>query len=355
MVSLRHDDVAVFLRRAEGTAKILGTKVEQFSNRVRLMPRHPSGVYATRPTSPFSVPGEIRRTEARSPVPEREFVPERELAPEREFVPEREEELALAAEELRVQQDQLELACELLERERAKYMDLFEQSPDAYLATDIGGSITNANLAAGALFGVEPGQLVGKPLISFVARQDTRTFREQLRELREATDVHSMTLRMRPRGGGVFLVAFCVRVVRGLRGKPMAFRWTLRKTDAPAATPSWLDELVALSTRERVSGEVVDLADQLERASHAVSSVAAARNIRVILDAERRAWRVRSQAPELRRLLELFLSGAIAATPTDGELHVRQVVEGGQALLDVTPGGGREGAPTIRLRLPLVA
>jgi PAS domain S-box-containing protein len=335
MGSVRQDDVVVFLRRAEGTAKILGTKVEQLSNRVRLMPRRPSGVYATRPTS---------------------LPPEQLAAPQTEepVVPEREEELALAAEELRVQQDQLEVACELLERERAKYMDLFEQSPDAYVATDTSGSITNANMAAGALFGVEPSLLVGKPLISFVARQDTRSFREQLRELKDAPDVRSLTLRMRPRGGGVFVVAFCVRVVRGLRGKPMAFRCTLRKTDAPAVNASWLDEIVALSTRENASSCFVDLSEHLEHASNAVRAAAAARNVRVVIDSERRPSRVRSEVSELRRLLEVFLSGAVAATPSEGELRVRVVVEGEQALLDVTPGAGHGGAPSIRLRLPLL-
>lgn len=335
MSSLRQDDVVVFLRRAEGTAKILGTKVEQFSNRVRLMPRRPSGVYATRPTS---------------------LPPELLAAPESEepVVREREEELALAAEELRVQQDQLEVACELLERERAKYMDLFEQSPDAYVATDTGGSITNANMAAGALFGVEPSLLVGKPLISFVARQDTRSFREQLRELKDAPDVRSMTLRMRPRGGGVFVVAFCVRVVRGLRGKPMAFRCTLRKTDAPPVNASWLDEIVALSTRESASSCFVDLSEHLEYASNAVRSAAAARNVRVVLDSEPRPLRVRSEVSALRRLLEVLLSGAVAATPSEGELRVRVLVEGEQALLDVTPCAVHGDAPSICLRLPLL-
>ena len=264
MASLRHDDVAVFLRRAEGTAKILGTKVEQFSNRVRLLPRRPSGVYATRPTAPLA-----------EPAPS--------FAAEEPVAREREEELALAAEELRVQQDQLELACELLERERAKYMDLFEQSPDAYVATDTAGSITNANIAAGALFGVEPSMLLGKPLISFVARQDTRMFREQLRDLRDASDVRSMTLRMRPRGGGVFVVALCVRVVRGLRAKAMAFRCTLRKSDAPSVTASWLDQLVALTSREAACSDVVDLAEHIEHALNAVRGDAAARNVRVVL------------------------------------------------------------------------
>ncbi|HXN33925.1 MAG TPA: PAS domain-containing protein [Polyangiaceae bacterium] len=336
MSSLRHDDVAVFLRRAEGTAKILGTKVEQFSSRVRLLPRRPSGVYATRPASLAAEPAPSLQTA--EPV-----------------VREREEELALAAEELRVQQDQLELACELLERERAKYMDLFEQSPDAYVATDMAGLITNANVAAGALFGVEPGLLVGKPLISFVARQDTRAFREELRELKDAPDVRSMTLRMRPRGGGVFVVALCVRVVRGLRGKPMAFRCTLRKTDTPSVNASWLDDLVALTARESASSDVVDLAEHLDHAANAVRGAAAARSVRVVLDSERRNWRVRSQVAELRRMLEVFLMGAVAATPNEGELRVRVVLEGEQAVLDVTPGAEHEGAPTIRIRLPLQA
>ncbi len=335
MGSLRYDDVAVFLRRAEGTAKILGPKVERLSNRVRLMPRRPSGVYATRPTA---FPSEAS-TATQTDEPQ---------------TTEREEELALAIEELRVQQDQLELACELLERERAKYMDLFEQSPDAYVATDTGGSITDANAAAGGLFGAEPSALVGKPLITFVARQDTRTFRDRLRQLREARGVQSMVLRMRPRRGAVFLVEFCVRVVRGLRGRPMALRCTLRKTDAPAVSTPWLQEIVALSTRE-VSPGVVDLAEHLESASNALRSAAAARNVRVVLDYERRAWQVRSTVPELRRLLHVFLTGAVAATPSDGEMRVRVAAEGDQSVLEVTPGAGRESAPTIRLRLPLLA
>jgi PAS domain S-box-containing protein len=334
MGSLRHDDVAVFLRRAEGTAKILGTKVEQFSNRVRLLPRRPSGVYATRPTSAPPEPA------ASSHLSE---------------IAAGDEELTLAAEELRVQQDQLELACELLERERAKYMDLFEQSPDAYVATDTSGSITNANVAAGALFGVEPGLLVGKPLISFVARQDTRAFREQLRDLKDAPDLRSMTLRMRPRGGGVFLVALCVRVVRGLRGKSMSLRCTLRKTDALAATASWLDELVEHATGQNGSSEVVDLAEHLERAANAVRGAAAARSVRVVLDSERRTWRVLAQLPGLRRMLDVLFSEAVFATPSEGELRIRVVVEGQRAVLDVTPHSEHENAPTIRIRMPLLA
>lgn len=326
MASLRHDDVAVFLRHAGDTAKRLGTKVDQFSSRMRLQARTPSGVFAT---AERSVPSDEQ--------------------------PVGEQDLALAAEELRVQQDQLELACELLERERAKYMDLFEHAPDAYVATDVAGSITNANIAAGVLFGVEPGSLIGKPLISFVARQDTRAFRERLRELKDAPDVRAMTLRMRPRGGEVFAVTLCMQTVLGLRGKPMAFRCTLRRADMFAPSAAWLEELGSVATWRDGPTEVVDLAELLEHASNTVRAAAAARGVRVVLDSERRSWRVRSGVTRLRRLLEVLLSGAVAATTNQGELRVRVVVEGQNALLDATPNAERIGAPTVRVRLALQA
>jgi PAS domain S-box-containing protein len=327
MASLRHDDVAVFLRHAGDTAKRLGTQVDQFSTRMRRQQaKTPSGVF---PTTERSAPPDEPPVGA--------------------------QDMALAAEELRVQQDQLELACELLERERAKYMDLFEHAPDAYVATDVAGSITNANIASGVLFGVQPGSLIGKPLISFVARQDTRAFRERLRELKESPDVCAMTVRMRPRGGDVFAVTLRMQAVLGLRGKPMAFRCTLRKADLSAAPVAWLEELGSVATLRDAPRDVVDLAEHLEHASNTVRAAAAARGVRVVLDSERRSWRVHSGVMRLRRLLEVLLSGAVAATTNYGELRVRVVVEGDSALLDATPNAELAGAPTVRVRLALLA
>ena len=49
------------------------------------------------------------------------------------------EELRVAEETLRKQNDELMLASETIEAERRRYEDLFEFAPDGYLATDAMG------------------------------------------------------------------------------------------------------------------------------------------------------------------------------------------------------------------------
>src|SRR5579883_1334134 len=53
--------------------------------------------------------------------------------------------------ELIAQKDELLRSVSLLEQERAKYLDLFENAPDAYLVTDAQGVVNDANAAARAL------------------------------------------------------------------------------------------------------------------------------------------------------------------------------------------------------------
>jgi signal transduction histidine kinase len=145
------------------------------------------------------------------------------------------EELQATAEELRAQIDALTRACALLERERSKYMDLFAHAPDAYVITDLRGITHDANVAAGLLFSVEPNFLAGRPLITFVARQDTRRFRTFLQELgtsRGLAAARTLTLRMRPRGQLAFVACAHVGVVAGVSGAPVAVRWMLRRLDA---------------------------------------------------------------------------------------------------------------------------
>lgn len=194
----RHDEVAVFLRQVGNAAEALANE-SRANVRAAAGERRPSGVY---PTDGRDHPREEKG------------------------------ELAATIAKASAQRAQLELACDLLERERAKYVDLLEHADDARLATDFGGSIAEANVAAGILFGADRGALVGRPLISFVARQDTRDFRARLRELQAGGgDVCSATLRMRPRGGAVFWAVLHARVVRGARGKWIALHCSIRKRD----------------------------------------------------------------------------------------------------------------------------
>ncbi len=146
----------------------------------------------------------------------------------------RDEELAATSEELREQVAALRGACALLERERSKYLDLFAHAPGPYVVTDLLGVTQEANVAAGALLSVEEAFLRGRPLIGFVARNDTRMFRELLGELVDApTDgPRALVLRMRPRGQPVVVCHTRVAVVRGGSGKRIAFRWLFRRLDA---------------------------------------------------------------------------------------------------------------------------
>ena len=66
-----------------------------------------------------------------------------------------------------VQAEELARLCARLEGERAKYVDLFENAPDAYVVTTAHGILSEANIAAGRLFGVTARALVGKALIGF--------------------------------------------------------------------------------------------------------------------------------------------------------------------------------------------
>jgi PAS domain S-box-containing protein len=143
----------------------------------------------------------------------------------------RDAELAATSEELQQQLDELVRASLLLERERSKYMDFFLGAPDAYIVTDPKGATQEANTAAGVLFGADPDFLIGRPLISFVARQDTHAFRDLIRELgRSASGVpRAVTLRMRPRGRPVFVVQVRAGMVRTPAGRPVAIRWMLHR------------------------------------------------------------------------------------------------------------------------------
>lgn len=70
-----------------------------------------------------------------------------------------------------------------LERERQQYVDVFEQSPEAYVVTDAEGTIVDANGAAVDVLQRRRGELKGKPLASMVALDRRMEFRARIRRL----------------------------------------------------------------------------------------------------------------------------------------------------------------------------
>ncbi|MCY7276971.1 MAG: PAS domain S-box protein [Phormidesmis sp. CAN_BIN44] len=102
------------------------------------------------------------------------------------------EELQVAMEELTRQNDELLAAHNRTGAERQRYQNLFEFASDAYLVTDPGGNIQEANRAAVALFLRQQRFLVGKPLTSVVAIDDRSLFRAKLSQLAQRDHVDAM-------------------------------------------------------------------------------------------------------------------------------------------------------------------
>ncbi|MEI7813909.1 MAG: diguanylate cyclase [Coriobacteriia bacterium] len=93
------------------------------------------------------------------------------------------EGLAAVVHELRVHQIELEMQNEelreaqlALDEQREKYFDLFDRAPVGYLTIDTNGMVTNANLTAARLLGVQRQMLVGKPFSAFVFAADRDTY-----------------------------------------------------------------------------------------------------------------------------------------------------------------------------------
>jgi PAS domain S-box-containing protein len=83
----------------------------------------------------------------------------------------------------------------------ATYRAAFQAYPAICLVTDQRGVVVDANRTAIEFFNVERRLLVGKPLLFFVARRDTRSFREHVRNLDRHDELETVVVQLRPRGG----------------------------------------------------------------------------------------------------------------------------------------------------------
>src|SRR5262245_43682914 len=84
------------------------------------------------------------------------------------------ENLRTYEEEVRIQNEQLTEAQRLLEQSRDRYADLYDFAPFAYLTLDENGLVVEANLTATLLLGTERANIIGKPLMAFVADESRR-------------------------------------------------------------------------------------------------------------------------------------------------------------------------------------
>jgi len=141
------------------------------------------------------------------------------------------EELRLADEELRAQSEALAASSHELDRERRKFRELFDFAPDAYITTDLYGTIREANVAAGRLLGVDPKFLVGKLLPSFFEESARKQYPEQVDQLCDRDLLDDWEMWLHPRRGAMARVS--ASVARSSRNYLAAeYRWIIRDVTA---------------------------------------------------------------------------------------------------------------------------
>lgn len=165
------------------------------------------------------------------------------------------EKLCVMAREMQRQNEELALAQRRVEAERRRYRELFDLAPDGYLATDCAGVIREANQGAGDLLGVDPAQLVGKPLALFVPYGGHEGYCQLLERLEHDQQRRQWETPLRPRGREPFDASLTIIPVQDAHGAA-ALSWVIRDISTHAAAERALrqarDDLEA-RVRERTA------------------------------------------------------------------------------------------------------
>ncbi|HEX4946595.1 MAG TPA: PAS domain S-box protein, partial [Blastocatellia bacterium] len=90
-------------------------------------------------------------------------------------------ELHVHQVELEMQNRELREARQALEASHQRYVDLYDFAPNGYVTLDEQGVIREINLPGARLLGKERSYLIGKPFVVYVAKGESRQFREHLR------------------------------------------------------------------------------------------------------------------------------------------------------------------------------
>jgi len=126
------------------------------------------------------------------------------------------EELKVAEEELRVQNNALEAQRAAVDERVRHYRQLFLFSPAPTFVTDLYGTIQEANLAAAELFRREASHLDGKPLVTLLASEYREEFRRQLTRMPAGDGIRDWRLVVKRMGDLPLRVHAMVRLVPGI-------------------------------------------------------------------------------------------------------------------------------------------
>ncbi|MBD0301513.1 MAG: PAS domain-containing protein, partial [Tolypothrix sp. T3-bin4] len=165
------------------------------------------------------------------------------------------EELQITLEELKIASEELQATRIVVEKERQRYQELFDLAPDGYLVTDTNGIILEANRAATIYLNVLQRFLIGKPLITFIARADHQSFFNYLTQLQHLDRGGEWEVCLQPREKICFDVALTVVTVRNEKGKAVALRWLMRDISKRKRLESEREQLFASEQAARITAQ----------------------------------------------------------------------------------------------------
>ncbi len=178
-----------------------------------------------------------------------------------------------------------------IDRERQKYLELFQFAPDACFLTDSRGIIREANVAASQLLGLSDRFLTGKMLPGFFEESARRAYRHRLDQLRGSEGSDDWEIRLHPRSGTPTDVSVSVARVAARNKNLGGYRWVVRD----------------ISKRKQAENAVRELNRDLElRVASRTTQLAAANRIKDQLLASERS--AREEAEVSNRIKSDFLA-----------------------------------------------
>jgi PAS domain S-box-containing protein len=141
-------------------------------------------------------------------------------------------DVQMALEELDVMWEELQGQAELLSRENQRYAEFFDYAPDAYVVTDAGGNIREANRAAAELLRVSREVLVRRPLVNFLVEDERSRFLGRFVSLLvDKKDKAAWEAELQPMGGKPVRSLFSVRAIPLGRSGIGGLCWLIRPLD----------------------------------------------------------------------------------------------------------------------------
>lgn len=118
---------------------------------------------------------------------------------------------------------------QLLRRERRRYRELQDFAEEAFLLTDAGGRIREANRRAGELLGASAGDLQEREIEEFVPEGRREEFRRRIEEIRASGDRTRFRFAVEPPGDSPVPVdVVAERLGTSSEDRPRRIRWGLR-------------------------------------------------------------------------------------------------------------------------------